>query len=218
MRRKATHKPSHHETDYVQALSRESVIEAYANWTELSGIEQQCLDMFLGPSDRVLDLGCGAGRIPRILGERLGSYLGVDCSSEMIRIARSFNPEFKFLCEDILEPSFSDRDFDLVLLMNNVIDMLHPIERRQEVFSLIKNRLGHGGLLFYSSHLTDLEGAPGYYQEDYHGATVNSYRSTFGQLCEEVESCGFEVRLAARDYRSGVADWAYIVADKKCDD
>ena len=73
-------KASEQEKNYVQALSRESVIEAYANWKELSVIEQQCIDMFLMEKSRVLDLGCGAGRIPRIFGDGLGSYLGVDCS------------------------------------------------------------------------------------------------------------------------------------------
>lgn len=38
-------KASEQEKNYVQALSRESVIEAYANWKELSVIEQQCIDI-----------------------------------------------------------------------------------------------------------------------------------------------------------------------------
>lgn len=210
-------KASEQEKNYVQALSRESVIEAYANWKELSVIEQQCIDMFLMEKSRVLDLGCGAGRIPRIFGDRLGSYLGVDCSPEMVSLARKLNPKFKFVCEDFLESSYTELRFDTVLLMNNVLDMLHPFERRQEAFSLVKSLLDPNGVLIYSSHLLNDEGTSGYNKEDYHGAFVNTYRSSFWQLCKEAESCGFEIKLAARDYRYQVADWAYIVAKVTAD-
>ena len=96
--------------------------------------------------------------------------------------------------------------------MNNVLDMLHPVERRQEVFHQIKELLGPSGILIYSSHLLRSNGTPGHYEEDYHGFSVNTYRSSFSQLCEEVENFGFEVKLAARDYRCDIADWAYVVA------
>lgn len=215
MSKKVVYKPSNFEQNYTQVFSKKSVINAYASWMELSDIERQCLDMFLGADDRVLDLGCGVGRIPSILEQRFGSYLGIDCSSEMIDMARKLNPECKFLCEDILQPSFSERNFDVILLMNNVLDMLHPVERRQEVFHLVKGLLGHSGLLIYSSHLLKTKGTPRYYQEEYHGFSVNTHRSSFSQLCEEAESFGFEVKLATRDYRYQVADWAYIVASYK---
>lgn len=42
----------------------------------------------LGPTTRVLDVGCGTGRWGRILAGRIGAYLGVDFSAGLVDIAR----------------------------------------------------------------------------------------------------------------------------------
>lgn len=212
MRKKSEHKPSNSESNYVRALSRDSTVNAYANWRELTKIESLCLDNAIRRGDSILDLGCGTGRIAYTIGAKLGSYLGIDCSSEMINAAKELNPTFTFLCEDILSPSYSENNFDVILLMNNVLDMLHPIQRRNEIFILTKELLKPQGVLVASSHLLHNSDSRGYYEEDYHGVSVNTYRSTFSQLCEEFESYGYKIRIAARDYRSEKADWAYIVA------
>lgn len=215
MRKRIIHRSSNEEINYIQALSRESTIKAYANWIELSDAESQCLSIFLKKNARVLDLGCGTGRIAKIIGSNLEYYLGIDLSPEMIKVARILNPDFKFLCEDILEPSYNERNFDAILLMNNVVDMLHPVERRRNIFIQLKDFIEPSGVVIFSSHLLNNAKVPGYYKEDYHGALVSTYRSSFSQLCEEVESYGFEVKMALRDYRSTSADWAYIVAKTK---
>jgi ubiquinone/menaquinone biosynthesis C-methylase UbiE len=57
----------------------------------ISIAEQTIALMNLQPSDRVLDLGCGAGWATRMLAQRVGEQgqvVGVDVSDEMIRRAR----------------------------------------------------------------------------------------------------------------------------------
>lgn len=208
---------SEFEMQYVQALSRDSTVAAYTEWMKLSDLEEQYLMQFINPGDKVLDLGCGTGRIPKVLKNRMGMYLGVDCSEKMVAKAKQLNPGVEFLCEDFLEADYDSRQFNVVLLMNNVVDMLHPVSRRQKSFELVANILGKSGVMICSSHLLDAGQSPGYFEEDYHGAIVSVYRSTFGQFCEEVEGHGFEVEVAARDYRPNCqsADWAYVVASKK---
>ncbi len=217
MSEKPTSEASQHETDYIHALSRESVVAAYANWKELSEIERHCLDLFLKDGDAVLDLGCGVGRIPRLLGSRMGRYLGIDCSPQMVREAKRLNPRYEFWCEDFLNVCMKGMLFNVILLMNNVLDMLHPIERRMQTFELAKELLVSPGVLIYSSHLLHNNQVPGYYSEEYHSAVVNTYRSSMGYLCNEAESHGFNILLVARDYRSQIriADWVYIVASKE---
>lgn len=207
---------SEYEKKYVQTLSRKSTVSAYTNWMELSEIERQFLDQFLKEGDNVLDLGCGTGRIPKILGPRLGGYLGIDCSAEMIKAAKELNQGFEFKHEDFLESHFEKCSFDVVLLMNNVVDMLHPIERRLRAFELVKDLLSSTSVMICSSHLLNGHQVSGYYEEEYYGAMVNTYRSSFGQLCDEVESHGLNLKLAARDFRpqSQFADWVYLVASK----
>ena len=203
------------EINYVQVLSRKQTIKAYKNWIDLSNTENLLLKLFVNESTRILDLGCGTGRIPKSVVMNKDKYLGIDCSHEMINAAKIANPNFEFVCEDILSPSKQYGYFDAVLLMNNVVDMLHPIQRRIDVFNLIKEYLTATGVLIFSSHLLHDNYKADYYIEDYHGSIVNTYRSTMSELCKEVEDYGFEIRIAARDYRVVIADWIYIVATLK---
>jgi SAM-dependent methyltransferase len=43
------------------------------------------------PSDRVLEIGCGVGRLTRVLSDRAESVLAVDVSERMLEIARQHN-------------------------------------------------------------------------------------------------------------------------------
>jgi SAM-dependent methyltransferase len=45
----------------------------------------------LGPNDEVVEIGCGVGRLTRVIAERAGSVKALDVSSEMLAIARNEN-------------------------------------------------------------------------------------------------------------------------------
>jgi len=66
----------------------------------ISITEQTIERMDLGPGDRVLDLGCGAGWASRLLARRVadpanpGQVVGLDISDEMIRRARAGSRDF----------------------------------------------------------------------------------------------------------------------------
>lgn len=204
--------PSENEINYVRALSRPSIIKAYSNWNQLSDIERFLLNLYIKSDSKIIDLGCGTGRIVRTIELNTKNYLGIDCSLEMICAAQELSPNYKFICEDILNPSNHGETYDVVLLMNNVIDMLHPHDRREAAFKLFEKYLKPDGTLIYSSHLLANNSRAGYFEENYHGAIVNTYRASFSQLCEEAEKNGLEIKMAARDYRIQNADWLYIAA------
>jgi SAM-dependent methyltransferase len=202
------------EIEYIEAMSRESVVQAYAKWKTITKAESTCIDVAFRPNARVLDLGSGAGRFAALLAERSGSYLGVDASPQMIAAARRRCPGQSFIISDIVEFSAEEASYDLVLLMGNVLDYLNPVERRASVLASCANWLSPGGRIVGSSHLTKRGEGLGHYPEDYHGAPVENFRASFAEIVEEVESHGFEMVLAARDYRDGTAaDWAYWVAE-----
>jgi len=46
----------------------------------------------VGPDDVVVDIGCGVGRLTRVLARRAGSVLAIDVSPEMLDRARGYNP------------------------------------------------------------------------------------------------------------------------------
>ncbi|MBV9181549.1 MAG: class I SAM-dependent methyltransferase [Acidobacteria bacterium] len=68
-----------------------------------------------GDHGRVLDFGCGVGRLSRSLRAYFGEVHGVDISEEMIRLAKEFNPNCRFVVNqaDNLK-LFADEFFDFV--------------------------------------------------------------------------------------------------------
>jgi predicted TPR repeat methyltransferase len=170
-----------------------------------------CLESAFSIGDRVLDLGCGAGRFALRVGRDAGMYVGVDASAAMIEVARSKCPDLNFVVADLIDFVSKPSTWDVILLMGNVLDCLHPHGRRAEVLGRCADLLSEGGYFVGSSHLTKPSQPSGYYAEDYHGSEVQNFRSSLADVVTEVESFGFELALVMRDYRKSVPDWCYWV-------
>ncbi len=76
-------------------------------------------DVKLGGHERLLDVGCGDGRITAGLAQQLpgGGVLGIDASPSMIAVARADHPELAFELGDVLTMDFDAR-FDVVTSFN----------------------------------------------------------------------------------------------------
>ena len=207
-------RPNTKELDYIAAMSRKSVVDAYKNWEMISNAEHICLDEAFCAGCKVLDLGCGAGRFAKLLGDKAGVYLGVDASAEMIDAAREKYPDLNFIQSDIIDFRTDDDSWDLILLMGNVIDGLQPRSRRKILLEQCKNWLKNDGKIIGSSHLTKSGEKAGFYKEDYHGAAIENYRGSLTDHIFEIEKYGFEIMLCCRDYRIWPADWCYWLAQK----
>ena len=208
------YQPNTKELDYIAAMSRRNVVDAYKKWEAISHAEHICIDEAFYAGCKVLDLGCGAGRFAKLLGDKAGVYLGVDVSAEMIDAAKEKYPELKFVQSDIINFRTDDDSWDLILLMGNVIDGLQPRSRRRLLLEQCKNWLKNDGKIIGSSHLTKNGQCAGFYEEDYHGAVIENYRGSLIDHISEIEECGFEIVLCCRDYRFQPADWCYWLAQK----
>ncbi len=84
-----------------ETTHNESLREEFNRWAEAGrgeGMEEDHLPitlpvlglMHIAPTDNILDVGCGAGWLSRILAERVpqGRVIGMDISDEMVRRAR----------------------------------------------------------------------------------------------------------------------------------
>jgi SAM-dependent methyltransferase len=113
----------HGEADLVEALLRES------------------------GGSRVLDAGCGTGRVAIELAARGFSVTGVDADAEMLAIARDKAPELSWMTADLadLNGAVDDR-FDLVVLAGNVMIFLDP-GTEERVLQGLAGRLVPGALL-----------------------------------------------------------------------
>ena len=76
--------------------------------------------------DRVLDIGCGNGRLLELLKDKNIEYIGIDSSEKLIAIAQKRYPSKKFLVADALNLPFPTDNFDIVFL----IAILHHIPSR----------------------------------------------------------------------------------------
>jgi len=84
------------------------------------------LDLFkdyIKENDKILDIGCGNGRLINLTRDIEVDYTGIDYSAPLVEIARENYPDEKFLVGDILDLDFPENYFDVVLL----IAVLHHI-------------------------------------------------------------------------------------------
>jgi SAM-dependent methyltransferase len=101
---------------------------------------------------RVLDLGCGAGRLATYLRPLTDQYAGVDFSPHMVAHCQQAFPGLSSSRGDMrdLKP-IGNGAFDAVIAINNVVDAVSH-EDRLRVFAEIRRVLAPGGLLVFSAH------------------------------------------------------------------
>jgi SAM-dependent methyltransferase len=75
------------------------------------------------PSGRVLELGCGEGRVCRDLTARGYSITGVDVAPTMVRLARESDPAGDYRVSDAAALPFGDAEFELVFAYNSLMDV-----------------------------------------------------------------------------------------------
>lgn len=101
---------------------------------------------------RVLDLGCGAGRLAVYLRPHTDEYVGSDVSPHMVAHCRRVFEEFPFVQADMrsLTP-FGSGSFDTVFAVSNLFDAVSH-EDRLRVLAEVRRVLAPQGLLIFSSH------------------------------------------------------------------
>ena len=78
----------------------------------------------LAPDAEVLDVGCGPGNVAKqLLAAKPLKITGIDLSDEMVRLAAANVPTGKFLCQDIRQAEFPNRQFDAVILSFSIVHL-----------------------------------------------------------------------------------------------
>lgn len=96
---------------------------------------------------RVLDAGCGTGRVTIELANRGFSVVGIDSDAAMLDSARAKAPELTWVLADLVETgTHIDTEFDIVVAAGNVFIFLAPDTERTVIEELTK-RLSANGLL-----------------------------------------------------------------------
>jgi SAM-dependent methyltransferase len=113
-------KPGHSEW-YVDRFRRLA-----ADGEDLGG-EARLIDAMLPPRARVLDAGCGPGRVGAVLHERGHTVIGVDADPVLIEAAEADHPGPRWLVADLAELDLADEEpFAGAVLAGNVMVFLAP--------------------------------------------------------------------------------------------
>jgi SAM-dependent methyltransferase len=100
-----------------------------AQGADLGG-EARLLDAMLARGSRVLDAGCGPGRVGAQLADRGHFVVGVDADRELIEAAQSDHPAVTWLVADLAELDLAaegiSEAFDAAVCAGNVMPYLAP--------------------------------------------------------------------------------------------
>jgi SAM-dependent methyltransferase len=118
---------------------------------------------------RVLDAGCGTGRVATQLTSLGYTCVGVDADPDMIAVAEQRDPLTRWVRQDLTELQLRSQAFDVAVLAGNVIPLLAP-GTLQRAADRLAAHLRAGGLLVAGFGLDDVHlpfGCPVTPLEDY---------------------------------------------------
>lgn len=167
------------------------------------------------PTARILDPGCGAGRMSRYLDERGCDVEGLDLSPGMIAMAREQHRDLTFTVGSLTDLPYPDGQFDGVLLWHSIIHT--PPSGQDLIFTEAARVLSSGGQVLVSSQsgmgIRDVAPA---YRAFGHKIKLIRYLSTADQIVARIEAAGLRetARLVRRASGSERDDQAVVLAGK----
>ena len=143
-----------------ESFTTKKTVKDYANAVEEIGLwksEEIMIKKYFKLQDRILDIGCGAGRTTIGL-YRLGYHLieGVDLSTAMVtqakRIAERLHFSVNFQVGDATFLDYNDDTFNIVIFSFNGIMQIPGSENRFKAFQEIKRVLKPRGYFLFTTH------------------------------------------------------------------
>lgn len=95
----------------------------------------------VAPDSRLLDVACGPGYVAEFARTLGAQSTGVDFSREMVRLARSRNPDIAFHIGDACALDFEDESFDAVVMNFGALHLSDP----EAAFAEARRVLRRGG-------------------------------------------------------------------------
>lgn len=155
------------------------------------------LNSLLKPNSRILDLGCGAGKpIDEFFINHGHKIIGIDISSEQVKLAKKNIPAGSFKIKDIA--SLKENEFEVEAVVSFYTIFHLPRKKHQKLFKIINSFLRAGGLLLITMGTSDWEGTGDFYK-------TQMYWSHYGPEKNRkiIEEAGFEIIFDKIDTSGG---------------
>jgi len=139
-------------SDFAQTLLRKTrgdyqmIAERYSATREDVWPEFQEFQKYIQPNDRILDVGCGNGRLTKIFDKVKVNYTGIDISPRMLEQAKKLFPNHTFQMGDILSLPFPENHFNIVFCLS-VLHQIPSIELRRKAMEQLYRVTRSGGKL-----------------------------------------------------------------------
>ena len=99
---------------------------------------------------KVLEIGCGEGKVLEVLKDRGWDVLGLDISERIVKTCQEAG--LKVIAGSIEETSLSDNSFDLVGMFHLIEHLIEPLKALRKVFKILKK---NGRLIIEMPFLTN---------------------------------------------------------------
>lgn len=148
------------DTQFVKSIYNEDgMIDYYTDIVNNIGLfkcERILFNKYLNFKDKILDIGCGAGRttIPLYnLGYR--NIIGLDIAEEMIKSAKSLCNNIEFIVGDATNLQYNDQTFDKAIFSFNGLMLIPTRENRLKALKEINRVLKGEGYFIFSTPYID---------------------------------------------------------------
>ena len=142
---------------------------------------------YLPKNARILDAGCGAG-VPsaRLLVQAGFEVVGVDFSSNMLRLARKNVPEATLIKEDMTRPGFRDNAFDGLIALYSIIHV--PREIHAPLYQSFHRILKPEGIMLICIGSDEWEG-----EDEYFGTRMFWSEYSLEESLQMVRNTGIQI-------------------------
>jgi 2-polyprenyl-6-hydroxyphenyl methylase/3-demethylubiquinone-9 3-methyltransferase len=137
------------------------------------------------PGDRILELGCGYGRVLKELAPAAGHLVGIDTSIDSLRLATHYLGDARNLSlvqMNAVELTFAAESFDLVCCIQNGVSAFHVDQ--QALFRGAVRVCKKGGTVLFSTYAAE------FWEDRLHWFRIQAKHGLLGEIDEEATGDG----------------------------
>ncbi|MFR6018314.1 MAG: class I SAM-dependent methyltransferase [Paraclostridium sordellii] len=175
------------DTKYTKMIyENDSIVSYYNEITGKFGLfksEEIIISKYLNKKDKILDIGCGAGRTTIGI-YKLGykNIIGIDISNKMIEKAKQNFDNIRFEVADTINLPFDDNYFDSIIFPFNGLMLIPKLENRLKALKEIKRVLKKNGTFIFTTPYLDNKIDTDFWKKRIEILKIDLYEEEFGDL------------------------------------